>query len=77
MTLDARCLRARARGGDVFLGGRVEQRAGLNLCDRPWHQAAVVTARRNRVPVVPVHIGARKSWLYYLFSLLSARSSGA
>jgi putative hemolysin len=55
----------------MFPSGRVAQLRAGRLHDRPWQAATIAFARRNSVPVVPLHIEARNSWIYYLFSAIS------
>jgi len=56
----------------MFPSGRVAQLVGTRLVDRPWQAAAIAFARRNEVPIVPLHISAWNSWVYYLFARLSS-----
>lgn len=55
----------------MFPSGRVAQLRGLKLIDRDWQSAAIAFATRNKVPVIPLHISARNSWIYYFFSRTS------
>lgn len=52
----------------MFPSGRVAQRIDGKLVDRPWHDTTITIARRNAVPIVPLHMVARNSWLYYFFN---------
>jgi putative hemolysin len=58
------------RPGVIFPSGRLAQRRGLRLVERPWIASAAMLARRYALPVVPVHIRARNSALFYLFDLI-------
>jgi putative hemolysin len=58
------------RLGVIFPSGRLAKRRGLRLFERPWMASAAQIARRFDVPVVPVHIEARNSALFYLFDAL-------
>ncbi|MFQ5622150.1 MAG: lysophospholipid acyltransferase family protein [Paracoccaceae bacterium] len=58
------------RAAIVFPSGRLAKRRGLRLHERPWMPAAAALARRFDLPVVPLHISARNSALFYLFDLL-------
>lgn len=58
------------RLGLIFPSGRLAKRKGLRLYERPWMPSAAILARKFNMPVIPVHIKARNSYLYYLFDLL-------
>ena len=58
------------RLGVIFPSGRLAKRVGLNLVERPWMASAAMLARKFELPVVPVHISARNSLLFYLFDLV-------
>ena len=55
------------RLGVIFPSGRLAKRRGLRLCERPWMASAAMLARKFDLPVIPVHIAARNSALFYLF----------
>jgi len=38
-----------------------------SLTEQPWLPSAAIFARKYDCPIVPVHIEARNSWLYYWF----------
>lgn len=59
-----------ARLGVIFPSGRLAQRRGLHLHERPWMTSAAALARKYRLPVLPIHIHARNSALYYLFDAI-------
>ena len=61
---------ANGRIGIIFPSGRLAKRVGLNLVERPWMASAAMIARKFELPVVPVHISARNSLLFYLFDLI-------
>ena len=61
---------ANGRLGIIFPSGRLAKRVGLNLVERPWMASAAMIARKFKLPVVPVHISARNSLLFYLFDLI-------
>jgi putative hemolysin len=54
----------------IFPSGRLAKREGLSLHERPWMASAAMLARRFNLPVIPVHITARNSALYYLFDAI-------
>lgn len=58
------------RLGVIFPSGRLAKRRGLALHERPWMASAAMIARKFDLPVIPVHIQARNSWLFYLFDLV-------
>jgi len=61
---------AAGRLGVMFPSGRLAKRRGLRLYERPWMASAAMIARRFGLPVIPVHVRARNSALFYLFDLL-------
>ena len=62
--------KAEGKLGIIFPSGRLAKRVGLNLVERPWMASAAMIARKFKLPVVPVHISARNSLLFYLFDLI-------
>jgi putative hemolysin len=58
------------RLGVIFPSGRLAKRRGLRLVERPWMHTAAALARKHALPVVPLHIRARNSVLFYLFDLI-------
>jgi putative hemolysin len=60
------------RLGVIFPSGRLAQRRGLQLHERPWMPSAAMLARKFDMPVIPVNIRARNSVLFYLFDILHA-----
>lgn len=58
------------RLGVIFPAGRLAKRRGLRLHERPWMASAAMIARKFDLPVIPVHIRARNSLLFYLFDLI-------
>ncbi|MDO9416508.1 GNAT family N-acetyltransferase [Pararhizobium sp.] len=49
----------------LFPSGRIAYWANGRLNERPWKTSAVGFARKYNVPVLPVHITARNSGLFY------------
>lgn len=41
------------------------------LCERPWMSSALALARRYDAPIVPIHMGARNSGLFYFLARVS------
>ncbi|KIT17144.1 1-acyl-sn-glycerol-3-phosphate acyltransferase [Jannaschia aquimarina] len=58
------------RLGVIFPSGRLAKRRGLRLHERPWMASAAMIARKNKLPVIPVHIRARNSAMFYAFDAL-------
>ena len=51
----------------LFPSGRLAKRRWFSLHERPWMPSGAMLARRFNLPVVPLHITARNSALFYLF----------
>jgi putative hemolysin len=60
----------RNRIGVIFPSGRLAKRRGLRLYERPWMTSAATLARRFDLDVIPVHLSARNSALYYAFDAI-------
>lgn len=58
------------RLGVIFPSGRLAKRRGLRLVERDWMPSAAMIARKFDAPIIPVHIQARNSALFYLFDLI-------
>ena len=58
------------RIGLIFPSGRLAKRHGLRLHERPWMPSAAMIARKFDVPVIPLHIRARNSALFYVLDAL-------
>ncbi|HEY5647261.1 MAG TPA: 1-acyl-sn-glycerol-3-phosphate acyltransferase [Pseudomonadales bacterium] len=54
----------------IFPSGRLAQPTLGGLKERPWQPTAMNLAVKYGLPIVPMHIKARNSWLYYLFYAL-------
>lgn len=52
----------------LFPSGRIAYWNDGTLTERPWQSSAVALARRYEVPVVPAHITARNSGLFYFLA---------
>ena len=50
----------------IFPSGRLARPSLKGLIEREWSTTAVSLARKYACPIVPAHIKARNSWLYYL-----------
>ena len=51
----------------LFPSGRLAKRRWWSLHERPWMASGAMMARKFNLPVVPLHITARNSALFYLF----------
>jgi putative hemolysin len=49
----------------IFPSGRLAHFVDGKLVDKDWYPTAVSLARKNKAPVIPLHIRAKNSWLYY------------
>ena len=58
------------RLGVIFPSGRIAKRRGLRLHERPWMASAAMIARKYEMPVIPINIRARNSWMFYLFDVI-------
>ena len=58
------------RLGVIFPSGRLAKRRGARLHERPWMSSAAMLARKFDLPVIPVHLQARNSALFYLFDAI-------
>lgn len=66
----ARTAVAEGRLGVIFPSGRLAKRRGARLHERPWMASAAMLARKFDLPVIPVHLQARNSALFYLFDAI-------
>ena len=55
----------------IFPSGRLAQMTWRGLRDKAWESSAAMLARKYKAPIIPLHMKARNSWLYYLFSWTS------
>ena len=56
--------------GETIASGRLAKRRGLRLHERPWMASAAMLARKYELPVIPIHIRARNSALFYFMDML-------
>lgn len=61
---------AQGRLGIIFPSGRLAKRRGLRLYERPWMASAAMIARKYDLPVIPIHIHASNSALFYILDLI-------
>ena len=52
----------------IFPSGRIAYWDKGGLTERPWQSSAVALARKHGLPVLPAHLSARNSWMFYLFA---------
>jgi putative hemolysin len=70
-TMDyARTAFGEGRLGVLFPSGRLAKRRWWWLNERPWLASGAMMARKFSLPVVPLHVTARNSALFYLFDRL-------
>ena len=69
MTQTRRAL-SEGRLGVIFPSGRLAKRRGLRLHERPWMASAAMIARKFELPVIPVHMRARNSAMFYAFDAI-------
>jgi len=55
----------------LFPSGRLAHWHGGKLTERPWMTSAVALARKNKAPIIPVHMGGRNSGLFYFLARVS------
>lgn len=60
----------KGRIGLIFPSGRLAKRRGLTLHERPWMASAAMIAKKFDVPVIPLHVRARNSALFYLLDAI-------
>ena len=58
------------RLGVIFPSGRLAKRRWFSLIERAWMPSAVSIAKKHGVPIVPVHISARNSVLFYILDII-------
>ncbi|OUV99056.1 MAG: hypothetical protein CBD02_00100 [Candidatus Pelagibacter sp. TMED142] len=58
------------RIGLAFPSGRIAKRRGLDLEERHWTNSIAILSKKYNLPIIPVHIKARNSILFYLFDLI-------
>lgn len=52
----------------LFPSGRIAYWSGNGLKERPWQATGIQLAKRYNVPIVPMNMDARNSWLFYLLA---------
>ena len=52
----------------VFPSGRIAYWSGGGLKERPWQATGIQLAKRYNVPIIPMNMQARNSWLFYLLA---------
>jgi putative hemolysin len=56
----------------LFPSGRIAYWDGRRFRERPWQATGIQLARRFNVPLVPMNMQARNSWLFYALAQCSA-----
>ena len=59
---------AEGRAVVIFPSGRIAFWDDGKLNERPWQTSAITLARKQELPVLPVNVEARNSWLFYWFA---------
>lgn len=52
----------------LFPSGRIAYWSHGALKERPWMATGIQMAKRYHVPIIPMHLQARNSWLFYLLA---------
>ncbi|MEO1745703.1 MAG: 1-acyl-sn-glycerol-3-phosphate acyltransferase [Pseudomonadota bacterium] len=52
----------------LFPSGRIAYWHGAGLKERPWQATGIQLAKRYNVPIIPMNMQARNSWLFYLLA---------
>ncbi|MEN0001878.1 MAG: 1-acyl-sn-glycerol-3-phosphate acyltransferase [Pseudomonadota bacterium] len=52
----------------LFPSGRIAYWHGAGLKERPWQATGIHLAKRYNVPIIPMNMQARNSWLFYLLA---------
>ena len=55
----------------IFPSGRLAQMSWRGLKEQEWEKSAVMVARKNKAPIVPLRLVSRNSWIYYLFAWMN------
>ncbi|MGF1455866.1 MAG: 1-acyl-sn-glycerol-3-phosphate acyltransferase [Alphaproteobacteria bacterium] len=55
----------------IFPSGRLAHMTASGLKERPWLTTVLSLMRRHHAPILPIHISARNSLLYYTLHFLS------
>ena len=55
----------------IFPSGRLARKVGGKLTEQDWFPTAVSLARKKEAPVVPLHIDAANSWVFYTLAKLN------
>ncbi|MEO1016975.1 MAG: 1-acyl-sn-glycerol-3-phosphate acyltransferase [Pseudomonadota bacterium] len=55
----------------IFPSGRLAYMGPIGLRERDWLPTAVTLARKYKAPIVPLHVNARNSLIFYLVSQIS------
>nr|WP_244327911.1 1-acyl-sn-glycerol-3-phosphate acyltransferase [Roseibium sp. RKSG952] len=55
----------------LFPSGRLAYWHKGKLTERPWMTSALAMARKNKAPIIPIHMGGRNSGLFYFLARIS------
>ena len=56
----------------IFPSGALAKMTWRGLVDKDWESSAAMLAKKYNAPVIPLHIKAHNSWLYYILSAVSS-----
>ncbi len=59
----------------IFPAGEVSRLTASGIKDSPWNKGVLTFARKFNTDILPIHISARNSIWFYIFSLLHKRAS--
>ena len=52
----------------IFPSGKLAKKIDGKLTEQDWFPTVVSLARKQKAPIVPLHVNARNSWLFYKLS---------
>ncbi|CTQ54581.1 2-acyl-glycerophospho-ethanolamine acyltransferase [Roseibium album] len=55
----------------LFPSGRLAHWHEGKLTERPWMTSALALARKNKAPIIPMHMGGRNSGMFYFLARVS------
>lgn len=55
----------------IFPSGKLAKMIEGKLTEHEWHSTAIGLARKKKAPIIPLHLGARNSRLYYTLARLN------
>lgn len=55
----------------IFPSGKLAGKENGQIIERPWFPTVVSLARKQKCHILPIHISAENSWLYYFLSRIN------